>query len=189
MFDKGPPHSVIEMKRSGPMSSLGSEFDNFLLAPIGEDNNGMVLSVLSALARLDVDPWEEAATLARLPGNTATRKLALLIAALLDGPSARPNCGTIAARLISLLPRRVGSDVPSSLTLPGIGPVTKSPVVRYLIVYVIFTFFMLACQWLLGGPQAPAQVNSAATCPPAASLHRRLHRAPGSDHPGLDNGR
>lgn len=156
---------MIEMKRSGSVSSLGSEFDDFLLASIGEDNNGMLLSVLSALARLDVDPWEEAATLARLPKDSATRKLASLIAALPDGPSARPNAGTIATRLISLLPRRVVSDVPSRLTLLGISPVTKSPVIRYLIFYVIFTLFMLASQWLVGGPQAPAQQNSAATQP------------------------
>jgi hypothetical protein len=153
------------MKSSGLVSSLGSEFDDFLLAPIGEDNNGMLLSVLSALARLDVDPWEEAATLARLPRDTATRKLASVIAALPDGPSTRPDSGTIAARLISLLPRRVGFDVPSRLTLPGIGPVTKSPVVRYLIFYVIFTLIMLACQWLVRSPQAPAQLNSPATLP------------------------
>jgi len=132
----------------------------------------MLLSVLSALARVDVDPWEEAATLARLPRETATRKLASLIAALPDGPSARPDSGTIAARLISLLPRRVGSDVSSRLTLPGIGPVTKYPVVRYLIFYVIFTLVMLACQWLSGSPQAPAQLNSAAT-PPTSSVSPR----------------
>jgi hypothetical protein len=49
--------------------------------------------------------------------------------------------------------------------LLGIGPVTKSPVVRYLIFYVIFTLFMLASRWLVGNPQAPAQQNSAATQP------------------------
>jgi hypothetical protein len=42
-------------------AQLGPEFENFLFAPIGEDSNGMVLSVLSALARLDIDPWQEAA--------------------------------------------------------------------------------------------------------------------------------
>jgi hypothetical protein len=45
----------IEMSGSVRMSPLGSEFDSFLYAPIGEDGNGMPLSVLSALARLDVD--------------------------------------------------------------------------------------------------------------------------------------
>jgi hypothetical protein len=38
----------------------GSEYDDFLFASMGEDRNGLPLSVLSALARLDVDPWEEA---------------------------------------------------------------------------------------------------------------------------------
>jgi hypothetical protein len=74
------------MKRSNSLFFAGSEFDDFLLAPIGEDNGGMLLSVLSALARLDVDPWEEAARLAELPGDKATRKLAALIAALPDPP-------------------------------------------------------------------------------------------------------
>jgi hypothetical protein len=32
-----------------------SEFDPFLFAPVGEERNGMLLSVLSALARLEVD--------------------------------------------------------------------------------------------------------------------------------------
>ena len=82
---------MIEMKRTGSVCPLGSEFDGFLLAPIGDDNNGMLLSVLSALARLDVDPWEEAAALARLPGDVATKKLASLNAALPAGQPAPPR--------------------------------------------------------------------------------------------------
>jgi hypothetical protein len=35
---------------------IGPEFDELLGAPISEDRNGTTLSVLSALARLDVDP-------------------------------------------------------------------------------------------------------------------------------------
>ena len=46
---------------------LGSEFEKFLYAAVGEDHNGMPLTVLSALARVDVDPWEEAAKLMQLP--------------------------------------------------------------------------------------------------------------------------
>jgi hypothetical protein len=33
----------------------------------------MLLSVVSALARLNVDPWQEATQSAGLPGDTATR--------------------------------------------------------------------------------------------------------------------
>ena len=50
---------------------IGPEFDEFLGAAIREDRNGTTLSVLSALARLDVDPWREATRLARMPRAAA----------------------------------------------------------------------------------------------------------------------
>ena len=149
------------MKRTVSAFSLGTEFDNFLLAPIGDDNNGMLLSVLSALARLDVDPWEEAAVLARLPGDVATRKLAALISVLPPGPSARPDSETIAARLIPLLPRRVDREIPSRPTSTSVATATHSPMLTYLIVNVIFLLLTLAYRWLVASPPAPAQVNGA----------------------------
>ena len=33
------------------------EFDDFLCASVGEEENGMALSVMSAFARRNVDPW------------------------------------------------------------------------------------------------------------------------------------
>ena len=79
------------------MSVPGSEFNDFLFAPIGEDKNGMLVSVLSGLARSDVDPWQEAAKLAQLPGETATNELAELISALPDrAASSYPDPRTIA---------------------------------------------------------------------------------------------
>jgi hypothetical protein len=81
-----------------------SEFDPFLYAPVGEERNGMLLSVLSALARLDVDPWLEAATLTKMPAKDATLRLTSLLssqpseAAILLAPST-------VLRLIALLPK------------------------------------------------------------------------------------
>jgi hypothetical protein len=88
----------------------GHEFDNFLFAPIGEEKSGVPLSVVSALARLNLDPWQEAADLARLPEGAATARMAALIMALPDTPSALQDPGTIAARLIAHLPARPGSN-------------------------------------------------------------------------------
>ena len=65
---------MIEMMQLCFSFCLGTEFDDFLFAPIVEDRNDMPLSVLSALARLDIDPWQEADKLARLPGETATQR-------------------------------------------------------------------------------------------------------------------
>ena len=51
---------MVEIKaRSGP-KFLRSDFNAFLYASIGEDRADGELSVVSALARLDVDPWQEA---------------------------------------------------------------------------------------------------------------------------------
>jgi hypothetical protein len=142
------------------MAPLGSEFDSFLFAPIGEDGNGMRLSVVSALARLDVDPWQEAGTLAQLPGETATQRLALLIASLPDGPSGHPDPGTIAARLIALLPRRACADSPAPETLFGIKAVSDPQGLMYAI--VIFMVFVLGAQWIIANYQPPTQVDNAA---------------------------
>jgi len=81
-----------------------STYDAFLFAEIGEERNGMLLSVLSALARLDLDPWREAASLSRLQAPAANERLASLLSAL---PSSQISVPAPAAinRLIGLLPR------------------------------------------------------------------------------------
>jgi hypothetical protein len=140
------------------VSHLGSEFDDFLFAPIGEDTNGMLLSVLSALARLDIDPWQEAAKLAGLPGETATQRLASLIAELPDEPAARPDPATIAARLIALLPRRASPTDRSRTAVHGAGSATHPHAVIYM--YVIFMVCALAAQWMAASRQPPTQVGN-----------------------------
>jgi len=149
---------MAEMTRIASVS-LGSEFNAFLFAPIREDRNGMPLSVLSALARLDVDPWQEAAALARMPGETATQRLAAMIAALPDEPSALPAPGTIAPRLIALLPRRAGSNIGSSEALLDAHSVINARAIIY--VTFIFMYFLLLAQGIMASRQPQAQVENA----------------------------
>ena len=87
-------------------AGYGSEFDEFLYASIAEEHNGTLLSVLSALARRNLDPWDEAARLAGLPRAAARQWLTTLIAAIPDGPLPRGDPGLLVERLIALLPRR-----------------------------------------------------------------------------------
>jgi hypothetical protein len=94
------------------VSFFRPEFDDFLYAAIGADRNEMPLSVLSALARLDLDPWQEAAELSELPKDTATQRLASLIARLPGGRWTPTDSRSIAHRLIELLPRRSSPSVP-----------------------------------------------------------------------------
>jgi hypothetical protein len=71
-----------------------TEFDVFLFEPIGEEKNGMLLSVVSALARLDRGPWREAAELTRMPKETAKQRLTSLIEALPNRPWTGPEPGS-----------------------------------------------------------------------------------------------
>lgn len=66
-------------------SALESRFDPFLYAAVREDPDRAPLTVLSILARLDIDPWNEAARLAQLPVEAAARALAGLISPLIQG--------------------------------------------------------------------------------------------------------
>jgi hypothetical protein len=151
---------VVEMTRCTSLSPLGSEFDDFLFASIGKDQNGTLLSVVSALARLDVDPWQEAGELAQLPREAAIHRLATWIAALPDGPSAPSvhlDPGTIAGRLIALLPRQGRSNIASRQTPVGDGEATGSRAVSYAI--VIIMVLMLCAQYIMASRQSQVQVD------------------------------
>ena len=79
----------------------------------------MLLSVLSALARLDLDPWQETASLDRLPRTTATERLTGLIAALPDEFSVHRDPAAIASRLITRLPSQHGGKAMTASNAPG----------------------------------------------------------------------
>jgi len=90
-----------------PEFSLGhSEFNAFLFASVGEEKSGLPLTVLSALTRLGVDPWGEAARLAGLPKEKATQALATAIALLPEGDWKASDSWVIATRLVTQLPIR-----------------------------------------------------------------------------------
>ena len=94
------------MTSSTPLTSLPSEFNDFLYSPIGEDKNGLLVTVLSALARQNADPWQQAADLDGLPRDSAVQKLTSIISALPGHRSMLDDPAPIAVRLIALLPGR-----------------------------------------------------------------------------------
>ena len=85
-------------------SLLNSELNDFLFALVGEEQNGMPLSVVSALTRLGVDPWEEGARLAVMPKTLAAEALAPMIARLSSAPTRERDNLAIAQQLVRLLP-------------------------------------------------------------------------------------
>jgi hypothetical protein len=146
------------VKMTGPVSVVGSEFNVFLFARVCEDRNDTPLSVLSALARLDLDPWQEAAELAQLPRESATRRLASSIATLADGLPSHLENGIIAARLIALLPRHSASEISALRTVVDARDVRKFR--AGMCMYAIFFIIVMAAQWIAASLQAPPRIDN-----------------------------
>lgn len=111
------------MDNRARFSSLSSSYDDFLFAAVCDEASGMRLSVLSALARINLDPWEEAKRLAAMPSAIAERTLV----SILDIASGRhwsaPEAEATAARLVRLLPdpaQAAAVASPGSATAPAI---------------------------------------------------------------------
>jgi hypothetical protein len=92
---------------------LRPDLDRFLFAQVGNEVDGVPLSVISALTRLGLDPWEEAGRLSSFGNREATEQLARLIADLPSHTDHLRDTREIAADLISLLPER-GSNATQS---------------------------------------------------------------------------
>jgi hypothetical protein len=119
------------------------EFDEFLCASIGEEKNGMSLSVLSAFARRNVDPWQEAARLSQLPRDVATRELCSMIAEMSPDAPGRASPRAIAERLIAPLPRSHGSAASPRKTLFGRTALTRRETVRTAVVLLFLLFWLV----------------------------------------------
>jgi hypothetical protein len=168
---------VIEMTHPASVLQRNSELDSFLFAPVGEDRKGMTVSVVSALARLGFDPREEATELAQLPRDAARRKLAAEVATLPDVPSARAEPGTIAARLVSLLPspRQV---TPAGMTF-GHAAAGRPAMMRYFLLWGLLMAMSLAGQAFFAANRAQppqsgaAPISSTAAIPAHSALPAR----------------
>ena len=122
-------------------------YDRFLYAGVGEDKNGMELTLLSALARQDVDPWQKAADLSRLPGETAMRSLTALLECL-PGQASLVERTALASRLISLLPRpaEIRRRVADNPSRPKPQPGNPLHVTELMLVLIYFVA-MIVCGW------------------------------------------
>jgi hypothetical protein len=90
------------------LSRLESQYDAFLFASLCEDDE-LPLSVVSVLARQDVDPWQEADRLARLSTEQAINSLASRIWKSNSERWPPSEASLLAIRLIKLLPSHGGS--------------------------------------------------------------------------------
>ena len=138
-------------------TTLSPEFDNFLCAPIGEEGNGMSLSVMSALTRLNLDPWREAARLSKLSREKAAEALAPIIAQLPAGGWTAVDIPAIALRLVDFLPRH--DAVIQSVTKLRVSSKVRSRaayVILLVIVAVVYFGFVARHQLPSGNEPTPS---------------------------------
>jgi len=172
---------MVELSRAARIPSIGPEYNAFLYATIGAEANGTSLSVLSAMARMNLDPWKEAASLAGLSGKAAAGRLAALIDALPDRSPAADESGMIAARLVKLLPQqgRLGLTPPQpvDLRLPQqnrlsvppylLGVVKASSSKSAIYVVLVLIALTLGAKWF--AENRPPAVNAPSTASETAA--------------------
>jgi hypothetical protein len=142
---------------------LGPEFNSFLFASIGTDARGRPLSVVSALARLDLDAWAEAAKWARLPRDRAAADLTLVIRKFTEIKLTSRETERLAAGLVALLPERTSPlDVPVPSTMP-------KNLARFMVCGVLTLLLLITVHMGMSAqapaPHQPAPASHTATPP------------------------
>jgi hypothetical protein len=170
----------ITMISSASRSVLPATYDDFLYAPVGENSNGALLTVLSVLARQNVDPWETAADLSRLTPEAAARRLTSMIAASPGQPSTVDQAATV-ARLITLLRNRTaganGARAPNDSRSEI--AVHRPPPTVILMVVAIYLCVIFFSQWMAASRLNEAPAAVAASITPPSTLGDTLPSEPG----------
>jgi len=151
------------------------EMDPFLFASVGEEVNGIPLSVLSALARLGVDPRDEAARLSHLTSKAAASQLARMFARLPDRPWTPPEIRRIASRLVELLPAPTKGEnngqVTSATTRKLSSMPSRHPIHLALALSGALVFGLIAHGYVTSDGHAPAPpISQADSAIPSAPM-------------------
>jgi hypothetical protein len=161
-------------------SRLGSEYDAFLFAPLGEDRNGLPLSVISLLARMNLDPWQEAGDLATLPAEAAATRLSVSLDTLTDPILRQANSRTVVLSLLALLPHRAAPAVPvPGAVIAAVAPADFRARIGAVIV-IMSAIALLGSQIIAAHRSAPGQpgVDHAAAVPTLASPAQPTDQTP-----------
>jgi hypothetical protein len=138
---------VTVMQSAVSVGFFKPEFNDFLYAQIIVEPEEETLSVLSALARLEIDPWLEASELSGLSDENGIQRLARRLARLPGGRWSQEYCNATATRLIKLLPRRAqfgpvvaANSFGHQATLSA----SVSPSVLFIVTAVMLVFIALS---------------------------------------------
>ena len=142
---------------------LRPDLHNSLFATVGEERNGVPLSMISALAQLGLDPWDEASRLCSLAKQEAVERLAGLILRL-PGTRRPSEARQIALGLIDVLPTHNGRPGPVE-NIGGPKPQNIAPGKTFWLICLALAmaaFILMRTQsgLLSGNPQPPSTANA-----------------------------
>lgn len=165
------------MSESVSSASITADLERFVYADVALDPNGVELSVLSALSRRGLDPWDEAQRLAQLPRPAAADGLAQTLKMVPAVQSLRLDVKVVSDRLVALLPDRRSATNATLSSKPGATPVRLPRGLTLVMMAAIFAGMLAPlimpkpadtvapASWVTS--DAKAQVKPAATVPPS----------------------
>ncbi|ETR75976.1 hypothetical protein X566_23315 [Afipia sp. P52-10] len=133
------------------MTSLNTEFENFLYAPV-VDQDGLSLSVISALARQGLDPWEESARLSGLSEQEAANSLAATLWTTASAHLSPEQASVLATQLVKRLPAPGAVVEPPGMTVEA----------DVMVVWLVYGIFMGLAS-ISGAAQQTRYQDTAAT--------------------------
>jgi hypothetical protein len=125
-----------------------SSLNAFLFSDVGVEGNGTGLTILSLLARLGKDPWDEAAVWASKPKDAAIGLLTDSISQMPPNQQAFDDAHLTASRLVNLLPAPQASSGAAAIR-PALAAIPKGS----LWVLLYLSLFLLLNVWMTANPQ------------------------------------
>jgi hypothetical protein len=191
------------LNKSGSSAASTTSLEQFVYADVAPEPNGMSLSVLSALARRGLDPWQEARRLAELPAPAAVDRLAKTLVGLPLMRSSLDDATAIAGRLVALLPPAPDMASVGMHTADGVRSITAAPrwmmlgMAAALVMGLMAPLFgtkgvptVAPASWLTNGPEEhvsqnfpPAHGSTASPTGHTSEAGRALTTAPSTVPP------
>lgn len=165
-------YPMVEASQSTSALTLRPDFDSFLFAKVDEIARDIPLRVVSVLARVDLDPWAEAAGLTQMPKDPTVYRLTALLTNLPDGPSTETEAQTIAERLVSLLPAPAGAS--RGWSAPSVEECVPVGVnFAFLVMVSLFIMAIISVTMHLANSSMPGNAKAAATGAPVSPVPER----------------
>lgn len=153
-------------------SALRQDFDAFLFAKIDDVVSDLSLRMVSVLARLDLDPWLEAAELTQMPKDTAVQRLTALLTNLPDGPIDTTSSQAVASRLVDLLPAQATQAVRWSSPSDGQSPLSAVSLALFVLLSMLI-MMIVSTELRLADEPAPRPIKATVASPLVTAASER----------------